>query len=88
MPNRGMNQDQQQTGRRNPLQTTPDDDEIETGDATQMEEAGNSLPSRNTQQAATVDDDSGLEDEEVEGDEDEDGDEAEAQDDEPIGNRV
>ena len=86
MPNRGMNQDQQQTGRRNPIQTTPDDDE-EIGDATQMEEAGN-VRRGDTQSAATVGE-TDIEDEEAEVEEDEDEAEDEAKDDEsPLGGRV
>ncbi|MBC8026132.1 MAG: hypothetical protein H7Y89_09095 [Steroidobacteraceae bacterium] len=84
MPNRGTPQDQQQTGRRNPIQTTPDDDEeLEAGDPALMEEAGNLRP-RNTQQAAVVGE-TDIEDEEAEGDEDEDETEG---DEEPVGGRV
>ena len=86
MPNRGTNQDQQQTGRRNPIQTTPDDDELEAGDVTQMEEAGNKLRPRTSQEAAATGE-TDIEDEEAEGDEDEEGDD-EAEDDAPIGGRV
>jgi hypothetical protein len=85
MPNRGTNQDQQQTGRRNPTQTTPDDDEEEVGDPTQMEEAGNLRP-RDGLSAAPVGE-AEVEDEETEGDEDEEADETE-DDESPLGGRV
>ena len=87
MPNRGTNQDQQQTGRRKPIQTTSDDDEVETGDVTQMEEAGNELRPRKSQKAASAGE-TDIEDEEAEGDEDEEDGEDEAGDDSPIGGRV
>ena len=37
MPNREPRQDQQQKGRRNPMQTSPDDDEAQAGDPTTLE---------------------------------------------------
>jgi len=37
MPNRQQPQDQQQKGRRNPMQTSPDDDEAQVEDQTQLQ---------------------------------------------------
>lgn len=82
MPNREPRQDQQQKGRRNPMQTSPDDDEAQVGDQSTLggqEEAGQDQPQpgrrrrgqgqgqeQNQEQVTQV------EDEEAEDDEDDD----------------
>jgi hypothetical protein len=77
-----MNQDQQQK-RRNPTQTTPDDDEAQEADVTGAETADS--PPRQRTQVAAESEDSDIEDEDSDIDEDDaDDDEDEA----PIGGRV
>lgn len=82
MPTRGMNQDQQRN-RRNPTQTTPDDEEAQEADITGAETGGS--PRRRGTQVAAESEDTDIEDEDSELDEDEADDE---DGEEPIGGRV
>jgi hypothetical protein len=77
-----MNQDQQRK-RRNPTQTTPDDDEAQEADVTGAE-AGDS-PRRQGTQVAAESEDADFDDENAATDEDDADDE---DDEEPIGGRV
>ena len=80
MPNREPRQDQQQKGRRNPMQTSPDDDEAQVGDQSTLgapDEAGQDQPQqgrrrRGQDQAQDQERVTQVEDEEAEDDGDED----------------
>jgi hypothetical protein len=49
MPNRNQTQDQQQKGRRNPMQTTPDDDEAQVEDQTTLGAEQEGVPGEQNQ---------------------------------------
>jgi hypothetical protein len=49
MPNRNQTQDQQQRGKRNPMQTTPDDDEAQVEDQTTLGAEQEGVPGEGTQ---------------------------------------
>lgn len=79
MPTRGTNQDQQPK-RRDPAQTTPDDDEAQEADVTGAETADS--PRRRGTQVAAQSEDADFDDENAATDENDEDDE------EPIGGRV
>ena len=88
MPTRGMNQDQQRN-RRNPTNTTPDDDEAQEADVTRAD-SGKS-PLRMGDQIAAESSDTDIEDADSvmdEDDVDDVDDEDDEDDEEPIGGRV
>jgi hypothetical protein len=86
MPNRGMNQEQQRK-RRNPTQTTPDDDEAQEADVTGAVTAESSRQRGSQRAADTEDTDIEGEDSAMEEDDLDDADDAD-DDEEPMGGRV